>query len=386
MAANPHAVIVGGGIGGLATALALRRRSWRVTVLERRTSISEIGAGITLWPNALRALDVLGLGPHVRSRGKALVSGGMRDQRGKWLTGDVMRELAAQPDGGILVLERRHLLAALQDALAGDEQVGIRVGAAVGGVTADAVVDGALRGDVVIGADGLNSAVRRALWPRAEVRTTGMVAARLIGKLEDSRAVGGGETWGRGDYAGLSPLPEGRLYAYYVTRRVPEASRALPWWQQRFASWHYPLPQLLAAATPDELLCHELFELVPLDTLVCGHVALVGDAAHAMTPNLGQGACLALEDAVELAAALDSGGAVEDRLRGYDRSRLPRVHRLAKRSHTAGLAPAVSGRTLTAIRNTLIRLTPLGVSVRAFRGVADWNPPAGAAGDKPAFG
>ncbi|KAA9162326.1 FAD-dependent oxidoreductase [Amycolatopsis acidicola] len=379
MASDRQAVIVGGGIGGLAVAVALRRGSWQVTVLERHPSLSEIGAGITLWPNALRALDALGLGD-VRSLGVVPAGGGMRDPRGKWLNRTDMGELGGD---GILVLERRRLLGALQDAVAGDEGVAVRTGVTVVGVDARGVVDCAsgeqICGDVVIGADGINSAVRRALWPQAKVRSTGIVAARLIGRLDDSREPGNGETWGRGDYAGVAPLPEGSLYAYYATRRTAEAlaapQDALPWWQRKFANWHYPLPQLLDAAEPDRFLCHELFELPPLDTLVRGQVALAGDAAHAMTPNLGQGACLALEDAVELAAALDGSAPVVTGLRDYERSRLPRVHRLAKRSHTAGVVAALSGRALTTFRNTLVRVTPESVSLRAFRSVADWRPP-----------
>ncbi|TNC21526.1 FAD-dependent oxidoreductase [Amycolatopsis alkalitolerans] len=378
-----HAVVVGGGIAGLAAAVALRRRSWRVTVLERRPELSEVGAGITLWPNALRALDELGAGARIRALGLAQTSGGIRDDRGKWLSRTDTEAMAARFGDGLVVLERRQLLDTLRDACTG---VDIRLSTDVAGVGADGTVaispGESIRGDVVIGADGLRSAVRAALWPAAKVRSTGMLAARLIGRVPDPDGVRGGESWGRGDYAGVAPLPDGRLYAYLVvpvTAGAPdEPGEALRWWRQRFASWHFPLPQLLAGVEPDQLLRNELFDLAPLSGLASGRVALVGDAAHAMTPNLGQGACQALEDAVELGACLASGATdIERHLETYSARRLPRVHRLAARSRTAGRVAALHGRVPATIRNTLVSLVPAARALRALDPVVGWRPPAG---------
>lgn len=218
-----HALVVGGGIGGLAAAVALHDRSWQVTVLEKQAAISEIGAGITLWPNALRALDALGVGAEIRSAGLAQTSGGMRDSHGKWLSRTDTSAMARRFGDGMVVLDRGRLLSVLREAAAGTE---IRTSAEVNAVAEDATVavtprhggpDERIRADVVIGADGVWSAVRASLWPDAQVRSIGMVAWRLIGRLADAENVEGGEIWGRGDYAGLAPLPDGRIYAWFVT-------------------------------------------------------------------------------------------------------------------------------------------------------------------------
>lgn len=365
-----RAVIVGGGIAGLAAAVGLRRRGWRVTVLERRPELSEIGAGLTLWPNALRALDALGIGPAIRGLGLVESMFGVRDSTGRWLSRTDSAAMAKRFGDGMVVLERPQLLGALRDACT---DVDIRVNTNV-----DAVADGTVTtsdgetvtGDVVIGADGLWSTIRRELWPDSTIRPTGALAARLIGSV-GKPITDAGETWGRGDYAGLVPLPDGRIYAYLVVP-VEQSKPDLPWWQQRFADWHSPLPQLLA--NPEQLLLNELFDLAPLPTLVHGKIALVGDAGHAITPNLGQGACQALEDAVELAAALNPDDAAP-RLNHYDERRRPRVHLLARRSRAAGMAAGWHARLPVLARNTLVRMLPDALLLRNFDAAVNWRPP-----------
>jgi 2-polyprenyl-6-methoxyphenol hydroxylase-like FAD-dependent oxidoreductase len=271
----------------------------------------------------------------------------------------------------MVVLERPQLLAALRDACT---DVDIRVATDVDDVTADGTVttgDGqTLTGDVVIGADGLWSTVRRKLWPDSTIRPTGALAARLIGTV-GRPITEAGETWGHGDYAGVVPLPDGRIYAYLVVP-VEQSEPDLPWWQRRFADWHFPLPQLLA--DPEQLLLNELFDLAPLPTLVNGTVALVGDAGHAITPNLGQGACQALEDAVELAACLNPNDATS-RLDRYDERRRPRVHLLARRSRAAGVPAAWRGRLPVLARNTLVSVVPDTLLLRNFDAAVNWRPP-----------
>ncbi|TSE01716.1 FAD-dependent oxidoreductase [Skermania sp. ID1734] len=376
------AVVVGGGIGGLSTAVALQRRSWQVTVFERRPALSESGAGITLWPNALRALDALGIGTRIRGLGLAQSSGGMRDSDGRWLVRTDTAALAKRFGDGIIVLQRSELLTALRQACT---DIDVRVSTEVRGVDANGTVTlgsgDRMQSDVVVGADGVWSVARQAVWPDAAVRSTGMLAARLVGRVGDPASVEGGESWGAGDYAGVAPLPDGRFYAYLVvpvTAEVPtEADAALCWWQRRFSRWHAPFPELLANLEPSQLLCNEIFELKQLPTLAHGRVALVGDAAHAMTPNLGQGACQALEDAVELGSALGVPGGVDvmHKLAVYNKRRLARVHKIARRSHSAGLAASLRGRVPTSIRNTVVRALPAAATMRAFDTVVDWHPP-----------
>ncbi|MGW2995371.1 FAD-dependent monooxygenase, partial [Streptomyces sp. NPDC001193] len=176
--------VVGGGIGGLAAAVALHRRGWRVEVLERAGDFTELGAGISLWPNALRALEVLGLAGAVRALGAVEATGGVRDRRGRWLSRTDNAELARRFGHPLVVLHRADLLRVLREALPADS---LRSGSEVSTIRDEgnrSVVvhrGGESRPDLVVGADGLHSAVRRALWPDAAgPRYAGYTAWRMV--------------------------------------------------------------------------------------------------------------------------------------------------------------------------------------------------------------
>ncbi|MFW6091023.1 MAG: FAD-dependent monooxygenase [Actinomycetota bacterium] len=376
-----RAVVVGGGIGGLAAAVALGNRGWAVEVLERTPEFSEVGAGLSLWPNALRALDALGVGEQVRS--KALVEGeaGIRDSSGRWLSRTDTEELARRY-GPLVMVHRADLLDTLREALTptvlrpGTEVSDVRPS---GGAVEAVHRDGVTRGDLVVGADGVRSAVRRSLWPAApQPRYAGYTAWRMI--AEPGRRLDvGGETWGRGERFGIAPMADGRVYAF-ATAGAPAGHRGsdgeLAELRTRFGDWHDPIPALLDATAPEAVLRHDIVDLPPLQSYVAGRVALLGDAAHAMTPNMGQGACQALEDAVALASALDEHGTVPDALVAYDAARRPRTQWIARRSRQLGTVAQWRSAPAVAVRDTLMRLAPNGLLLRSLAPVLSWTPPA----------
>lgn len=164
-----RAIIVGAGIGGLATAIALARRGWQVQILERAAEIGEAGSGLTVWANGLRALDVLGVGAQVRARAMADTDAGIRDPGGRWLTRTDTDELARR-FGEVVMIPRTDLFEILRGALPPDS---VRLGCAVTGVDdLDGGVEvaysgGVATGDLVVGADGIHSAVRHAVFSGA---------------------------------------------------------------------------------------------------------------------------------------------------------------------------------------------------------------------------
>lgn len=376
------ATVVGGGIGGLAAAIALHRRGWRVEVLERAPAFTEIGAGISLWPNALHALEALGLAGTVRARGAVEAAGGVRDRHGRWLSRTDNAELTRRFGHPLVVLHRADLLRALTDALPADS---LRPGSEVSAVRDDGrsvIVEhhgGESRADLVIGADGLRSVVRGALWPAAPgPRYAGYTAWRMVTEPLADPPAEGAATWGRGERFGYTALPGGRMYCFATASLPPGSASGRSEHAEllrRFGSWPDPVPALLAAVPADTVLRHDLYDLPPLPSFAHGRVGLLGDAAHAMTPNLGQGACQALEDAVTLAHCLDGTPDITAALTSYDLQRRPRTQDVARRSARLGTIGQLAWPPAVLLRDTAARLTPTRATLRSMTPVLGWTPP-----------
>jgi 2-polyprenyl-6-methoxyphenol hydroxylase-like FAD-dependent oxidoreductase len=376
-----NAIVVGGGIGGLASAIGLLDRGWDVEVVEQVAAFEEVGAGLSLWPNALRALDALGLGGQVRAKAIPEAEAGIRRASGRWLSRTDTDEVARRY-GPLVMIHRADFLGALRSAVPADVlRTGVKVTEVHATQGAVEVVHsaGVSRANLVVGADGIRSAVRPSVWPNApRPRYAGYTAWRLVVDPREP-VTAGGETWGSGERFGIAPLPDGRVYAYAAANR-PEGERSatgeLAELRDRFGGWHEPIPSLLDAASEEAVLRNDIEELPRLATYASDCVALLGDAAHAMTPDMGQGACQALEDAVTLAALLDAHPDVVSALAAYDAERRPRTQRIARRSHRIGVMAQWSSAPAVALRDAVIRATPRSSLLRSLDPVLSWAPPA----------
>ena len=389
-----RAVVIGAGIGGLAAAAGLRLAGWDVTVCERAASLEPVGAALALAPNGLRALDAIGAAGGLRALAVPQEVG-IRRSDGRWLLRSTNGRMIEDRFGDPVILLPR---AAVVDALAArvpsgvlslaTEVTSVDPGGTVGrgGISVARVVTtaGELEVDLVVAADGIGSGTRPVLFPgHPGLRYSGFTTWRLLTSPVTGQTPMA-ESWGRGAVFGVMPLSDGRVYCYAAAPADPGASAGdeLAELAARFGNWHEPIPELLAASRPQDVLRHDVAELAaPLPSFHRGRVALLGDAAHPMTPNLGQGACQALEDAAVMSrlAVGTEPEAVDGMLTRYTASRLPRTTDIVRWSRRAATMTTWHSPPAIALRNTVIRLTGTlapGAAMRSLAPIYDWQPPA----------
>jgi len=385
------AVVVGGGIGGLTAAVALRQVGWRVTVLERAARFGEIGAGITLLSNGLRCLDAIGVGDVVRGSGLPVLAMGMRSAAGRWLSrfDGNGADLDARMGTTTLTIHRAELHKILRDALpaealvAGVVTTGIRGGADGGPAEVHyrhRDQDAVLRADLVVGADGVHSWVRAQRWPDAPAPVySGSTTWRAVTPASSAAVTEMSLSWGQGTEFGVMPLVDGRTY-WYAAANAGEGQRnpdELEHLRRRFGAWHEPIPAVIAHTQAQAVLRHDIYRLPKLDSYHRGSVVLVGDAAHAMTPNLGQGGGQALEDAIALAAAISRTPDVPTALCQYDHERRARTQAMSQAAtRQLRFGQQLHNPIAVALRNTAVALTPDRVALLALAKYGKWCPPA----------
>ena len=354
-------VIVGAGIGGLSAAIALENVGHDVVIVDRDQEAAAAGLGIAVGPNAFAALEKLGVADAVRQRGntaggrRIYTSRGRRLSEGPWRGGVVRRadlhEVLTQRLG--VPIRSGHDCVSV-------EQDGRRALARFSDGTEEA-------GDVLIAADGLRSTIRAQLFNDGDPQYRGSTSFRGIAEITHPMIADHIiETWGRGCRIGLQNLGGGWTY-WFTAWNTPKGTLVPPADRKRellarFRGWHDPIEAVLAATEDDRILQTDLTDRDPLPHWTVGRITLLGDAAHPMTPDLGQGGAQAIEDGVTLGQVLTLDAVPEDALRTYEQRRMPIAYDIHQRARRHYRVAQLENPFACEIRDLTVRVLPSPVA------------------------
>lgn len=362
-----HITIIGGGIGGLALANRLEREGISYTVYERHATFQPLGAGIGIGSNAMLALTRMGVSDDVLQKGMPLHTQKFYDRNRRLLNTIDFTRLKKQYGEETVTIERADLHEALYQNVPSER---IQFGRALVSIEErdDRVFatfdDGeTVASDVLIAADGIHSVVRRHYVPQSTPRYAGYTCWRGISP-NDGRVEHGvsSEAWSKEGRFGWAPLYDGTVYWFACINAKADD----PFYKQltpRELSYHFrhfgdDVASLIEETDDAYFLHHDLYDIRPLETYTFGRVALIGDAAHATTPNMGQGAGQAIEDADVLGEALADYSSWEDTFRHYEQTRRPIANKVVSLSRQIGWAAQWEHPFLTTFRDTVFPFVP----------------------------
>jgi 2-polyprenyl-6-methoxyphenol hydroxylase-like FAD-dependent oxidoreductase len=365
-------VIIGAGLAGLTAAVALARKGLQAEVYEQAPELKEVGAGVGLWGNAFRALEAIGLAGDVERLAGGFAGSGVKRPDGSWLLYEPCAVVRKRFGAGFAAVHRAELHRLLASQL---DPSTIHLGARCTGFrdTGDVVrarfEDGReVTADLLVGADGAHSVVRTMLLGPSPLRYRGYTT---VGGLTPAGSVplpsDSSETWGHGIRFGLART-SGERVVWYAVWKAPAGGHgeggSADHLLRLFGHWHEPIRAVIEATPPHTTVRKDVYDRLPTRTWTRGRVALLGDAIHLMTPDLGQGACQAMVDAVTLADCLAEPGGLQAALVNYQRRRWRNAAVTTLLARTFGGMGQLDRRLTCGARDALVRAMPLSVQLR----------------------
>ncbi len=352
----------------MTSAIAFLRAGYSPAVFEAAKPIKPIGAGLGLAANAIKALDRLGVKDNVVAKGTVLSSFAIRDETGRDITYNDSTKISREYGLDNFTIHRAELHDILLSEIPAESLVTGKkavdfIPAENGGSHRVIFKDGTgCEADYVIVADGIHSAIRQKLIPGSKPRYAGYTCWRAV--IDNSRLRIGEsyEIWGRKGRFGVVPLANDQLYWFATINAAENHPHFKNFTLSDLKSWFKDYPdairQIICSSGGEALIWNDIIDLKPISRYAFGRVLLVGDAAHATTPNMGQGACQAIEDAAVLLDELTGEGSLEEQFAGFEKRRIRRTHFIVNQSARIGKIAQAEHPLLIRIRNGLLRAIP----------------------------
>lgn len=376
---NVHFVILGGGIAGLTAAIALRKIGLQPVVVEASPEFNPAGAGLVIALNALEAYRYLGIYEELCKAGKPISQMSIYDQQGKLISrtnteafgnnqfnlpihrASLHRVLLSQLDPSMVITGKKSKI--VMNSANGYDIV---------------FEDGtSINADYIIVAEGIHSVTRKQFMPQSTERYSGYTCWRGIATIPGLNIHEASETWGENGRFGIVPLANDQVY-WFAVKNAKSGDPSMQSMKSRdlikiFGEYHDPVSRIIFSTPDDQIFWNDIYDLKPVKQYVFGNIVMIGDAAHATTPNLGQGACQAIEDAVILAYCLKEKPVVYDAFMDFEQKRLKRTHYVVNQSWKMGRMAQMEDKRLIAIRNFLFRAMPEKIIYRKLQKVYEFS-------------
>jgi 2-polyprenyl-6-methoxyphenol hydroxylase-like FAD-dependent oxidoreductase len=360
--------IIGAGIGGLTTAIALRKKGFKVTIFEQAKEIKPVGAGIILANNAMQVYKKLGIHKIIEKNGKPISSLKITKPNLKPLSRIDLTHFEQKYNTKNIAIHRGTLQQILIEQLKSTE---IKLNHKLTSISKNEngyylIFENGeeFNAKIIIGADGINSIVRTHTLPKNSIRNANQICWRGIAKYKLPEKLKGelNEAWGKSERFGFTQIAENKVYWYALKSFKKDKSEfSLKDLVKYFKNYNSSIKEIINSTEKEAINTAEILDLKPTKIWFKDHVCLIGDAAHATTPNMGQGACQAIEDAYTLSECLDKYE-TSRAFSEYQNIRLPKAHQIVNTSWLVGKLAHLNNPILIFLRNLVLRLTPSSVN------------------------
>ncbi|TGD59507.1 FAD-dependent monooxygenase [Flavobacterium humi] len=358
--------IIGAGIGGLTTALALKQQGIQAAIYESSPEIKPVGAGIIMAHNAMQVFEKLGIHHTIEKAGHSISHIKITNAQGAILSSLDLSEYEQKYGVHNIAIHRGELQKILAEEIGYDR---IHLNKRLSQIEKKEIYDltfedgSTLKSSFVIGADGIKSVVREQLFPKSTIRSANQKCWRGICEIQlpqkyHHQAI---EAWGKGKRFGFSKISDTKVYWFAVVNSKKDQTEETDL-ASLFGEFHSDMLDLILATPKEQIIVNDIIDLKPISKWQDGNSCLLGDAAHATTPNLGQGACQAVEDAYVLGKLLAQGMPFEQGCKEYEKIRVKKAHSIVNTSWALGKMAHFENSAGIWLRNSLVKNIPLSVN------------------------
>ena len=354
--------IIGAGIGGLTTALILKQRGLNINIFESSAEIKPVGAGIILANNAMQVFQKLGIQANIENAGNKISFMKITDSQLKSLSVVSLSEYEQKYNVSNIAIHRGELQKILANEIGFDN---INLSKRLSKIEKAELFkltfedNSTFESRLVIGADGIKSVVRNQLFEKGTLRYPNQICWRGICEIDLLQKYQNelNEAWGKGKRFGFVKISDKKVYWYALANSKnlePSTVNLIEF----FSEFHSDILNIISATKTEQIVVSDIIDLKPIDKWQDENVCLIGDAAHATTPNLGQGACQAIEDAYVLGKLLDSGLEIQNTFAEYENLRRKKAHTIVNTSWTVGKMAHIENKFGIWLRNFAMKNMP----------------------------